>query len=148
MARGAGRRVVYLFVIVFVVLAVLFAVSWSEARAAFLGLAAAAATLSWWLTRRLPRGRASVWELRVEAGISLVVGVLLALAVPTTRIFCECPAARAVRRGFACGCASLDRHVALRVGIALGGLVLAGVLAMLARRRADVRRRLLRGETP
>jgi hypothetical protein len=146
MARGVGRRIVFVIATAFVVVIVLLAVSWSEARTAFLCIAAAVLAASWWLLGRLPRGRASGWELRVEAGVCLVVGALLAVAVPTTRIFCECPAPRGVRGAFECGCAAVDRHVGLRVGIALTGLVLSIALALLARRRDALRGVRLHGE--
>jgi hypothetical protein len=144
MARGAGRRTVFLIGIALVVVAVAFAASWSEARAAFLGVAAGGVAGSWWLMRQLPRAPASARELRFEAGLCLLVAALMALAIPTTRVFCECPAPRGVRATFDCGCAPFDRHVGLRVGIALTGLVLSIALALLGRTRAAVRRQLLR----
>ncbi len=146
MARGVGRRIVFVIATALVVVIVLLAVSWSEARTAFLCIAAALLTFSWWLLGRLPRGRASAWELRVDAGVCLVVGGVMAVAVPTTRIFCECPAPRGVRAAFECGCAAVDRYVGLRVGIALTGLVLSIVLVLLARRRDALRAMRLHGE--
>jgi hypothetical protein len=130
-----GRRLVYLAAGALIGITLLFALVWSDARLSFVFLAAALGAGSWWLTRQLPSGPVTVWEMRAAAALALVLGILLALAVPTTRIPCDCPVPQGITGAYDCGCAVVDGHVGLRVAIAVLGVLLSVAFAIGARRR-------------
>jgi hypothetical protein len=130
-----GRRLVYLAAGVMVGWAILFAVVWSEARASFVAVALFVAAGGWWLGSRFPARPVSRWELGGAAVAVLVVGVLLAVLIPSTRVMCDCPGPpRGVSGVFTCNC-QVDRHMAVRAALALGGFLLSLILGWAARGR-------------
>jgi MFS superfamily sulfate permease-like transporter len=129
------RRLVYLAAFAFVSALFLVAFALPEVRLGFASLVAAIVVGAWWIARRLPARSWSSSELRVSAVIAPVLGVSIALWIPSARAFCDCPMPRDAPAGFACNC-TIDRHVVLRVCIALVGAGLYLALAAAARRRA------------
>lgn len=113
------RRLVYLAAFALVGTLFLVAFALPEVRLGFASLAAAIVVGSGWIARRLP-ARSSSSESRVSAVFAPVLGVAIALWIPSTRALCDCPMPSDAPAGFACNCA-IDRHIVLRVCIALVG---------------------------
>lgn len=127
------RRLIYVATFVIVGLLLLLAVAVPEVRVGFVSLALAIGFGAWWMARRLPARPMSIHELRVDAALALILGVGLALLIPSTRVLCDCPP-RNAPAGFSCNCA-IDHHIVLRLCVALVGVGLTVALAALARSR-------------
>jgi hypothetical protein len=130
-APDVRRRLVYLAAGILLGWVAFFAVVWSEARLDFIALTALIAVGAWWVVRRLPARPVSSWELGGAAVLAFVTGVSLAVLIPTTHVMCDCPAPRGVTGGYMCNC-PIDRHMAVRTALVVGGFV----LSLAARRRA------------
>ena len=130
------RRLVYVATFVVVGLLLLVAIAIPEVRLGFFALAMAIVFGVWWVTRRLPARPMSIRELRTDAAMALIVGVGLAVLIPSTRIWCDCPMPRGAPVGFSCNCA-IDHHTVLRLCVALVGVGFAVALAAFARIRQD-----------
>jgi MFS superfamily sulfate permease-like transporter len=130
------RRLVYVATFVVVGLLLLVAIPIPEVRLGFFALAMAIVFGAWWVTRRLPARSMSIRELRTDAVIALIVGVGLAVSIPSTRVLCDCPMPLGAPVAFSCNCA-IDHHTILRLSVALVGVGFAVGLAALARIRQD-----------
>jgi hypothetical protein len=128
------RRLVYLMAFVLVGMSLLVAVAFQELRLGFTSLAAAIAFGCWWVARRLPARPVSMLELRAAAVMTFVLGVAVAVIIPSTR---NCPVHPVPQGGFAGfpgGCV-VDHHTVLRLCAVLVGAALSVALTAAARRR-------------
>jgi hypothetical protein len=128
------RRLLCVATVVVVGPLLLLAFAVPEVRVGFVALATAIAVGAWWLARRMLARPMSIRELRVDAAIAVILGVGLAVLIPSTRVMCDCPVPLGAPAGFSCNCA-IDHHTVLRLCVALAGAVVAIALATLARRR-------------
>lgn len=131
------RRLVYLAAFVLVSMLLLVAVALPDVRLGFTSLAAAIVVGCWWVVRRLPVHPVSLGELRAAAVMAFVLGVAVAVLIPSTRIMCDCPMPQGAPADFACNCAA-DHHMVLRLCAALVGAGLSIALAAAARRRTRI----------
>jgi hypothetical protein len=132
-----GRRIVYLAGAALVGATALFAFLMPEIRLALIAIGVAFALAAWWVSRRVASETASVRELRGAALVSLLAGFGAAVLVPSTRVRCDCPPPLGATGGYFCNC-PIDQHVALRIALAMVGVVLSMVLVATARRRTPV----------
>jgi hypothetical protein len=105
----------------------------SEARLAFITLGLAIAAGLVWVARRYPNVKRS--HLLGAAVVTCLGSIALAILLPSTRSFCDCPRPRDAIGTYACNCA-FDHHVSVRIAIALVGGVVACFLVAVAKHRA------------
>lgn len=130
---GVLRRLIYLVTASFLVGLLTFAAALPDVRLGFTTLGVCIVGATWWVTRWLPARPSTLTEWRVAAVAALVFGLLIAIAIPSSRLPCDCPRPLGVG---VCNCA-IDHHFGARLAVASIGTVLALVLAVVAKRRAS-----------
>jgi hypothetical protein len=134
------RRLVYLASGLTLIITGIFAYVAPEARFACATLAGFAVLTTWWVARRLPARRMLNREALGLAGTALLLGVGLAVWIPSSRIACDCPPPPGATGGVICLC-PMDQHLPLRIAVLALGVVIAMSLLVAVRvtRRARVR---------
>jgi hypothetical protein len=126
------RLLLYATAAIVAAVTALFAWAWADVRIGFLTLGAALVAFLLWAAGRLPPIRRP--HLRVAALGTLLGALVIAVVLPSTRVMCDCPPPPGTIGGvIGCNC-PIDHHTAVRIAIAISGLIVAAGLDVLGRR--------------
>jgi hypothetical protein len=125
------RLLLYATAAIVAAVTALFAWAWADVRIGFLTLGAALVAFLLWAARRLPAIRRP--HLRVAALGTLLGAVVIAVLLPSTRVFCDCPPPPGAIAGVSCNC-PVDHHTLVRIAVVIAGLVIGAGLDLLGRR--------------